>query len=52
MSKRISLDPAEILSKFRVAPSELEAVLSDAPASRLEVEAHPGGGLSRHVPRQ
>jgi len=43
MSKGISPDPAEVLSKFQAAPSELEALLSDVPPSRLELEAHPGG---------
>ena len=43
MSKAISPDPAESLSKFQAAPSELEAVLSDVPARQLEVETHPGG---------
>ena len=41
--KSISTDPLEVLSKFQAAPSELEALLSDAPPSRLELEAHPGG---------
>ena len=43
MSKGISLDPAEVLFKFQAAPSELEALLSHLPPSRLELEAHPGG---------
>ena len=43
MSDAISPDPAEVLSKFQAAPSELEALLSDVPPGRLEIEAHPGG---------
>ena len=43
MSNGISPDPAEVLTKFQAAPSELEALLSDLPASQLEVEAYPGG---------
>jgi len=43
MLKGISPDPAEVLSKFQAGPSELEALLSDVPPSRLEQEAHPGG---------
>jgi hypothetical protein len=43
MSKGISPDPAEILSKFQAAPSELEALLSEVPVSRLGAEAHAGG---------
>jgi hypothetical protein len=43
MSKGISPDPAKVLSKFQAAPSELEALLSDLPASQLQVEVHPGG---------
>jgi len=43
MSNGTSPDAAEVLSKFELAPHHLEALLSDVPASRLEVEAHPGG---------
>jgi hypothetical protein len=43
MSNGNSLDPAETLAKFQAAPLALEAVLSDVPTSRLEIEAHPGG---------
>jgi hypothetical protein len=43
MSNAISPDPAEVLSKFQAAPSELEALLSDVQPSRLELEGHPGG---------
>jgi uncharacterized damage-inducible protein DinB len=43
MSKGLSPDPVAVLSKFQAAPSELEALLSDVPSSRLELEAHSGG---------
>ena len=43
MPKRVSPDPVQVLSKFQAAPCELEAVLSDLPASQIEVEVHPGG---------
>jgi len=43
MSQGLSPDPIEILSKFQAAPSELEALLSDVPPSRLELKAHPDG---------
>ena len=43
MPKGNSQHPEEVLSKFQAAPSELEALLSDVPPSRLELKAHPGG---------
>jgi hypothetical protein len=53
MSMGNSPDPAEVLSKFQSAPSELEALLSDVPLSRLKLEAHAGGwtiaGVVHHI---
>jgi uncharacterized damage-inducible protein DinB len=43
LMKDISRDPAEVLSKFQAAPSELEALLCDLPSSYLERELYPGG---------
>jgi len=43
MSAAGSSDPAEVLTRFKAAPSELEALLADLPASKLQTEAHPGG---------
>jgi hypothetical protein len=43
MSTAGPLDPAEVLARFEAAPFELEALLGDLPASRLQTEAHPGG---------
>jgi uncharacterized damage-inducible protein DinB len=43
MSKASSPDPTEVLARFKAAPSELEALLADLPAGRLQTEAHPGG---------
>ena len=43
MSNGDSPDPAEVLSKFQAAPSELEALLAHVPAGQLEAEAHAGG---------
>ena len=43
MSKASAPDPTGILTKFKAAPSELEALLADLPAGRLQAEAYPGG---------
>jgi hypothetical protein len=43
MSTAGSPDPAEVLARFKGAPSELEALLGDLPASQLQTEAHSGG---------
>ena len=43
MSAVGSPDPAQVLARFEAAPAELEALLSDLPASRLQTQAHPGG---------
>ncbi len=43
MSEAFLTDPAGVLTRFKAAPSELEALLGDLPAGRLQTEAHPGG---------
>jgi hypothetical protein len=53
MLEQISSDPAQVLSKYLAAPSQLEAVLSSVAPGKLKLEAHPDGWtiaeLAHHI---